>query len=205
MSWSFYNTAGFLKVNTGRELVSTLPSSPVNGQEVFYQSSASGTGGGSTNSMADVGAVWHLRYRAASASTYKWEFVGGGSLGHAIATQETTSSGTYTDVATVGPVVTLPLAGDYEITIGVEVSSSSAAGGGNTSFSVSGAAASTATDTDGIQIITGANANVPESSSTTTQKTGLTAAAVTMRYRFALAGTAKFGKRKISITPIRVG
>jgi hypothetical protein len=51
-------------------LVSTLPGSPVDGQEVYYQDSQ----------MAAIGAVWHLRYRAASASIYKWELVGGGKL-----------------------------------------------------------------------------------------------------------------------------
>lgn len=49
-------------------LVSTLPASPYDGQEVFYLADAA------------AGVVWHLCYRAASPSAYKWEFVGGASL-----------------------------------------------------------------------------------------------------------------------------
>src|SRR4051794_15998509 len=49
-------------------LVSALPSSPSDGQVVNYL--ADGTNG----------IVWRLRYRAASGSAYKWEYVGGGFL-----------------------------------------------------------------------------------------------------------------------------
>jgi len=118
MSWNFYNPAGFLKTNTGRELVSTLPSSPVNGQEVFYQSSTAGTGGGATNSMADVGAVWLLRYRAASSSSYKWEVVGAAPISHASAgaTSASVAASTWSQIsATLDPRVTVPLAGEYYV------------------------------------------------------------------------------------------
>ena len=36
----------------------------------------------------------------------------------AIATDETTTSATYVDLATVGPSITVPRAGDYEVTFG---------------------------------------------------------------------------------------
>lgn len=105
MSWSFYNTAGFLKVNTGRELVSTLPSSPVNGQEIYYQ--ADGTNG----------VIWHLRYRAASASAYKWEFVGGGALtvstGAQVSNPTYPTANTWVDIGAAVSLPALPLAGDY--------------------------------------------------------------------------------------------
>lgn len=44
--------------------VTSLPGSPIDGQEIYYVADA-------TN-----GVVWHLRYNA-SGGTYKWEFVGG--------------------------------------------------------------------------------------------------------------------------------
>lgn len=47
-------------------VVTALPGSPTDGQEIFLQTAA----------MATARMVWHLRYRAA-ATTYKWEFVGG--------------------------------------------------------------------------------------------------------------------------------
>src|SRR4030095_11342304 len=46
-------------------LVSALPGSPFDGQEIYYLADA-------TNSV-----IWHLRYRAGSSSAYKWEFIGG--------------------------------------------------------------------------------------------------------------------------------
>ena len=129
MSWSFYNTAGFLKTNTGRELVSTLPSSPVNGQEVFYQSSASGTGGGATNSMADVGAIWHLRYRSAAAGSYKWEAVGASPIIYSKAgtVTDTITSATYANLPTTGTAASTvaALAGDYAVTLSAKMDSNS--------------------------------------------------------------------------------
>ena len=183
--------------------VTSLPAG-YDGQEVFFQSTTAGTGGGASNSMADVGAVWHLRYRAASGSAYKWEFVGGGGLIAGVATSESTTSATYTDLATVGPVITLPLAGDYKIETTATVANATAGQGGAVSFSVSGAAANTATDADSIRITT-VSAGVLQATSVSVSKTGLTAAAVTMRYRITVGGTTTFTSRVLTAVPIRVG
>jgi hypothetical protein len=183
--------------------VTSLPAG-YDGQEVFFQSTTAGTGGGASNSMADVGAVWHLRYRAASGSAYKWEFVGGGGLIAGVATSESTTSGTYADLATVGPVITLPLAGDYKIGTTATVANATASQGGAVSFSVSGGAANTAADADSIRITT-VSATVLQATSVSVSKTGLTAAAVTMRYRYTVGGTATFTSRVLTAVPIRVG
>lgn len=80
----------------------TLPGAPADGDEYVYTADAA------------AGVEWHLKYRAGSASAYKWEFVGGSPLGAAVLTDEAiTSSGAWVDTATVGPTLTLPLAGDY--------------------------------------------------------------------------------------------
>ena len=87
-------------------LVSVLPSSPTEGMEVYFQNSA----------MATLGVEWHLRYRATSASSYKWEFVGGGPMlatGMGSLTQTTVTTAPLTG----GPTFTVPLAGEYEVTI----------------------------------------------------------------------------------------
>jgi hypothetical protein len=95
----------FDAVNAGVHIapVTSLPGSPVNGQDCFYLADA-------TN-----GIVWHLKYRAASASAYKWECMDGPPLTSEIVTGEATASTAYVDLATTGPQVTLPLAGDYDI------------------------------------------------------------------------------------------
>lgn len=82
----------------GLPLVSTLPSNPVDGQEVLYLAS-------DTN-----GVTWRLRYRAASTSAYKWEFVGGPPL----TARSTASEGTIGGLAWhATPVLTIPRAGEY--------------------------------------------------------------------------------------------
>jgi hypothetical protein len=95
-------------VSATAPLVSVLPSAPVDGQEIHFQSTA----------MATAGAVWRFRYRATSTSPYKWEFIGGSPYASFAGT--ITPTGTAADVpATVFPV---PLAGDYRL---------SGAGGGS--------------------------------------------------------------------------
>lgn len=83
--------------------VTTLPASPVDGQQCDYVANP------------ETGVIWRLRYRAASTSTHKWEFVGGADL-----------YATYPEAQPLGfpvanawyglvksPVLTCPLAGDY--------------------------------------------------------------------------------------------
>ena len=82
--------------------VTSLPASPVDGQEVYYVADA-------TN-----GVIWHLRYNAGSASAYKWEYVGGASLRNLVVANETfPTAWAYNDLATIGPRLYAPLAGEY--------------------------------------------------------------------------------------------
>lgn len=70
------------------------------------------------------GIVWRLKYNAGSGSAYKWEFVGGSPMFSKIDTSETVVTPTaYTDAPTVGPSVTVPRAGDYEVWIGADFAS----------------------------------------------------------------------------------
>lgn len=83
--------------------VTTLPSSPQDGQEIMFVADAAN------------GVEWHLKYNAGSSSAYKWEYVGGSPLNSIVDTDEGIPSTAYSDLATVGPQITLPLAGDYFI------------------------------------------------------------------------------------------
>lgn len=88
-------------------VVTALPPNPKNGQVVYFLADA-------TN-----GIVWTLKYRANSASAYKWEFVGGPRLYSKIGdkdTSRTTTSLTYVALGDT-PSITVPLAGDYYITL----------------------------------------------------------------------------------------
>lgn len=91
--------SAFVQINAPAR-VTTLPTSPVDGQECYYVADA-------TN-----GVLWHLRYNAGSASAYKWEFVGGGDR-HEGPLGDLTTSSTTAVALTNGPTITLPLAGEY--------------------------------------------------------------------------------------------
>jgi len=165
----------------------SLPPSPVDGQEYDYVADA-------TN-----GVIWHLRYRAASASAYKWEFVGGASLYAAVAASETTASGTYVDLTTVGPAVTLPLAGDYDIEHGATLGAS-----GTCYLSMSYAIGATAAvDADNVETSMGTSSAAAVARQA--RKTALAAAtALTAKYRISGTGPS-FSKRWLRVRPVRVG
>jgi hypothetical protein len=88
-----------LNITTNIPLVTSLPASPVDGQEVYYLADA-------TN-----GIIWHLRYRAASASAYKWEVLGGPPLRGFYATVENFP----TVWGSGNPAILVPLAGEYDV------------------------------------------------------------------------------------------
>lgn len=163
----------------------TVPSSPVNGQLWIYRGS---------------GFAWQFMYNANSASSLKWEFIGGGALTAAVATSESTSSTTYAALATAGPSVALPFAGDYEIIIGC-TASNSASGSSDCVMSYD-IGATGAVDADSVKSVAGTSTVTMER---TASKTGLSAVTLTTKYKTVSGGTATFANRYISVRPTRVG
>lgn len=107
-----------IKVLTPPQYVSALPAAPIDGQEVYYVASTAS------------GVVWHLRYNAASSSSYKWEFVGGAPMFSQDAPVSSRSASATTSTwlgTTSDPAVTVPLAGDYEVIHSAKLSVSSGA------------------------------------------------------------------------------
>jgi hypothetical protein len=102
----------------GPPLVTSLPSNPLDGQEVYYLADAAN------------GIIWHLRYRAASTSAYKWEIVG--QPPPLFADWRGTSSGGagYVAVPAAFTRVALPLAGDYDVKAGLSGQTNSGMGAG---------------------------------------------------------------------------
>lgn len=83
----------------------TLPSSPFHGMEVVL-----------TDSTTTSTWQWRLRYNANASSSYKWDFVGGADFYSTVsANQVLNSTGGYYDLGTVGPSITVPRAGDYDV------------------------------------------------------------------------------------------
>jgi len=85
------------------ERVTALPASAPDGYELIYVADGSN----------DI--EWHLKYNN---GTSKWRFIGGLPLRAEVATNESTSSTSYADLATVGPSITVPLTGDYRVFFG---------------------------------------------------------------------------------------
>jgi hypothetical protein len=181
-------------------LVTSLPAIPYDGEEIFFLADA-------TN-----GVVWHLKYRAGSTSTYKWEYVGGGSLYSKVTTDETVaeaSTVTYNNPATVGPSITLPLNGDfkYEMTSNMYVASETGNAAAYTGLSIGGAVPVAPDIMQWPGWVTG-----EFGAATTLSKVGSllgrpAGEVETMKYYFAstAAGTAHVRWRELQITPIRVG
>ena len=173
----------------GGAVVTSLPGSPADGQEIYYLAD-------STN-----GIVWHLKYRAASGSAYKWEYVGGPPLYSRVDTSQTSITNT-TYVAPTSPCsLTVPLAGDYDLSI--ESSIWNATAGFINAFASYTVGATAASDNWAASAgIAGVSAAVVK----TTRHTGIAASAVIAeRVRVDAGGTLNIAGRRLRAVPVRVG
>jgi hypothetical protein len=93
-------------------IVTSLPASPVDGQECNYLADAT------------AGVIWHLVYRSASG---KWLFTGGSEMVGRYQSQQGLTTAA-TQIAGLGLIA--PLAGDYDITFHVAGQMDTAVGGG---------------------------------------------------------------------------
>lgn len=185
MEWQCVSAVWTLVHVLAPEVVA-LPASPIDQQECIYVVDA-------TN-----GVKWHLRYRSASASTYKWEFIGGPPLFAEVTTAETTASATFTGLTTAGPSVTVPLAGDFFVQIGCRISS----GTGNADYDMSykiGAAAALVANQCGSGTSTATNV------SRSRAQAGLAASTVLLAQYAASAFSGTFADRFMQVAPRRVG
>jgi len=150
--------------------------------------------------MADKanGVYWQLVYDGQG--SYPWKKVGGAPLFSEVIAQQNTSSSSYTNLETVGPSVTLPLKGDYDIEIGYFGKNVADSLTSYMSYSIGGSAA---VDADA------AAAAAKDEASTTVahprRKTDLGASTVlTAKYRTG-GKEAAFLSRWMRVDPVRVG
>jgi hypothetical protein len=174
-------------------VVTALPSSPADGDEVYLQTAA----------MATDGAMWHLRYRAASSSAYKWEFIGGPRLYGRVQTNEACTSSTYAALATPGPSIVLPLAGDYDLLLEANPNNFTNGTQGIMSFDI-GATAAVDADSMGMYFNTG-NASVQGPFTHTNRRTFTAAATLTAKYKVSAGGQMFLYDRTLAAIPVRVG
>ncbi len=164
----------------------TLPGSPINGQEHIL-----------VDSITAPTYSWHLRYNSTLA---KWEYIGGRPAFSAVDTSESTASTTYVALATAGPSIVLPVAGDYDVQIGCctrDAVSNNVFG--YMSYDVGATGAS---DSDSIfngSPTTGSYIT----SSNHRRKTGIGAVTLTAKYKVITAAI-YFQARWMSVTPVKL-
>jgi hypothetical protein len=148
------------------------------------------------------GVVWRFKYNSGSASAFKWEFVGGAAMVVEVQTSETTTSASYVDLATVGPSVTVPRAGDYEVEFGASMSDTT---GGVAVYTAVKRGAAATSDNDIVTVIsTGAIVAPGFSVSRKMPVLGLAASDVLKLQHKVGGGTGTFIRRWIAVRPIRV-
>jgi hypothetical protein len=166
--------------------VTALPTPPFDGFEVFYAADA-------TN-----GVIWHLRYRSGG-GTYKWEYVGGPPLFAEVTTVESRTNIAYGALATAGPSVTVPLAGEYDVWIGATVTPPAGVIG-LMSYDIG---ATGAVDADAVRVHGGA----AQASCNRSRRKTISAAstALVSKYRETIATGTSWQDRFMSVRPVRVG
>jgi hypothetical protein len=176
----------------------SLPSPAADGQEIYYRASST------------AGVIWHLRYRNAfngGNATYPWEFVGGSTLSALQAADVTniTSTSYVADANT--PTITVPLAGDYDVTFSAAYLNQS-----NLSAQVNVTAATSAPSTgagDALAAIfrqeVSSTPAVLTPAARTIRLTGLAASGSLQMYHRVTGGTGSAVSRSLVAVPVRVG
>ena len=167
----------------------SLPASPTNGQVAYLD--------------CGNGVIWQFRYNAASGSSFKWEFVGGPPMFAEVTTDQGTASASYVDLATAGPSITVPRAGDYDVEIGCGYYA--ATNGAPNAYMSYALGATAAVDADGLYVNPTTGLFVIGGASRTRRKTGLAAAtAVVAKYKSNGAIDFHFRDRWMKVSPVRV-
>ena len=191
--WKFFNSSGAEITAEASQggAVTALPSAPTDGDEITFM-----------DSLTAPTYAWRLRYVSAKSSN-KWQFVGGSPATDAVTAAESITSATFGNLTTTGPSITLPVAGDYLVTITTEVY-------GNVnnvwlvemSYAIGGTAATTS---DAASFWPEGGTGRIKSITRTQLKQGLTAVTLTAKYRADGVNGTVFQKRFMSVTPVAVG
>lgn len=171
-------------------LVTALPGSPTDGQEVIL-----------VDSTTTLTYAFRLRYNSGSSSSSKWEFMGGVPMFAEVTAAEATSSSSYVALTTAGPSLALPVAGDWYIATGFDLTAAvNASVQPKMSYDIG---ATGAVDADAVL---GATQAVGAASVfRTRKKTGLTAVTLTAKYKSDGTNSKTFENRWMMATPIRLG
>lgn len=145
------------------------------------------------------GIQWHVAYESGEA-TYKWRFIGGPPLYSEVATNEGTASTTYAALATAGPAIALPRAGDYDVEIGSYLSADTSSGQAPCmSYDIGGTGA-----VDADRVAGGTTAGPAASVHRPRRKAAVATSTLTAKYRSSVAGGTSYSSRYMRVTPVRI-
>lgn len=165
------------------QVATALPTAPLAGQEVYLQTAAM--------AALTVPLKWLLRFDGS-----KWLPVSCPPLIAEVATSETTANTTYAALATAGPVVTVPVLGDYDVEIGATMVNAT-----NNPFMSYDIGGTGAVDADSFIGGTGFAAG-----NRVRRKAAIPAStALTAKYRNNGATTGTFRERWMRVSPVRLG
>lgn len=168
---------------------SVLPAAPVEGQRYAYVADAAG------------GVVWQLRYHVASG---KWECLGGPPLYKDAAASVTCDTlAAFTDFSDGQPTIVLPVAGDYIVDFGAQLTHSAA--GQGIQITPVAALGMGAAGTNAVNLgEPAAGGGVMASVSRRLRPVQALSGSVRLQYFVGAAGGSA-ARRYLSVTPIRVG
>ena len=175
------------------ELADWPPASPTDGQQAILRLPAS---------YDPIGAKkisWAFVYDAAAA---QWDFAGGPPLVSTVDTDEQRNNGSYGDLTTVGPSLSLPRAGDYDIEVKAWIDPGGSGAVAYQAYVSFALGATTPSDNDAAIFGNGQPGYNVTTTSGPRRKTGLSATTVTAKYK--TANNVTFGMRTLSILPVRI-
>ena len=168
-------------------IVTTLPSVTTEGFQIIYDTGTSGI-------------RWQFVYDTTDGTTYPWLFIGGPPLRSDVATSQSRANAAYGALATAGPSLTNPLAGDWDLGTGARVTSPS----GELamySYTIAGGAA---LDVDAV-FLGGSASTVDGYTHRINRRTSVSAStAFVANYRSSGGASATFENRYMTLTPVRV-
>jgi hypothetical protein len=160
---------------------------------------------------ATAGIIWTVKYRPASAHANKWEVIDASEIHAAVETSEGVGAGGLTmgNLATVGPSVAVPLAGEYDVEWGSYMATGwdgSNVSSGPCWVSLSGAGFTAATSVSVSVGGTMASSTIQAASPSRKIRKALTVATITAKYQAGNSSGAgsTFAQRFLSIRPIRI-
>lgn len=160
---------------------------PYNGEERMFQNAA----------MLAAGVMWRFRYNSASASAYKWEFIGGSELRSEVGAASVNTVA-YGDFG--GPSVVVGVAGDYVLSFGAAMAMLA----GENGYIAPVFSAAAASDGDAVNAYNGAGNPYADSSRSITRTVTAAGFTVKVQSRVSVASGRNFANRWLSVRPVRV-